>query len=333
MNFIDAVCMDEGEEAFHEYIEGRDSVPGMHIKTGSMETTYPGPRKRIEDLDSLPFPALDKVDLTRYNYYPRRSRPISSLMTSRGCPFGCIFCFQTLGRRWRKRSALSVVSEIEWQVKTLGVREIAVYDDNFSLDRARVLEICDLLMAKGLKVSLQFTNGLRAEHLDEEVLQALKRAGTWLVGVAPDTGTERVMELIEKKADLGQIQDVVRICRKLGIRTFAFFMLGFPGETREEIEKTIAFAKKLDTDMVQFARVLAYKGTKLFEMLDIRNHDHGREMGYFYESRENRALTEYVRRANRTFYLRPRKLLGLLRMHSMKDLVSLGWYSIMTRSI
>ncbi|HOI09189.1 MAG TPA: radical SAM protein [Myxococcota bacterium] len=332
LDCVDAACVDEGEASLLAFVRGETTIPGMHVKTPG-GVAYPGPRPPPEDLDALPFPALDKLDLSRYRYYPRRRRPTSSIMTSRGCPFGCAFCFRSTGSRWRKRSARNVVDEIAWQVQVLGVREIAVYDDNFSLDRARVLEICDQIVARGIRVHLQFTNGLRAENLDDEVLAALKRAGTWLIGVAPETGTERVMKLIGKKADLDRIREVVRGCRRVGIRTFAFFMIGFPGETDDEVAQTIAYARTLDTDMVQFARVIPFKGTRLFDQMDVRDHDHGREMGYFFETAANRALTGRVRRANRSFYLRPRKMLGLLRMHPPEDLLRLGWYSIITRSI
>lgn len=330
---IDAVCTGEGEEAFLEYVQGRESILGLHVKDSAGRFSYPGPRAPIEDLDALPFPALDKVDLTRYLYHPRRDSSNSSIMTSRGCPFRCTFCFRSLGTRWRKRSSRNVVDEIEWQVRVLGAREVAIYDDNFSLDRKRVLEICDLVTTRGIDVALQFTNGLRVENLDIKVLAALKRAGTWLIGVAPETGSARVMKLIGKSADFDQIRRTVRDCKQLGIRTFAFFMIGFPTETLAEVDETIAFAKELDTDMVQVARVIPYKGTSLFNVMDVRNYDHGREMGYFYEMAENRALTGRIRRANRTFYLRPRKILDLLQMHTFRDLLTLGWYSVITRSI
>lgn len=332
--FIDAVCLQEGEEALWEYVQCQSDISGMYVKSNDVDGyEFTGPREFKEDLDSLPFPALDKVDIRKYSYFPKRHTPISSIVTSRGCPYRCIFCCHSMGQKWRKRSADNVVTEIEWQVKSLGVREIAVYDDNFSLDRKRVIELCDLLVSRGVQVTLQFTNGLRVENLDEEVLTALRRAGTWFVGVAPETGSRRIMALIGKKADLGKIRYAVQLCRKLNIRTFAVFMIGFPGETTEEIEQTIAFARELDTDMVQFARVLAYKGTKLFEMVGPDRPDIGKEMGYFYETEENRAVSRHIRRAYRSFYLRPGKIVGLLRVHSLRDLFSLAWYSLVTRSL
>jgi radical SAM superfamily enzyme YgiQ (UPF0313 family) len=330
---VDAACVGEGEAALLDYVQSRPSIPGMLVKRGDGAVVHPGPRPPQEPLDALPFPALDKVDVTRYRYHPRRAHPISSVMTSRGCPFSCTFCFRSLGSRWRKRSARNVVEEIAWQVRALGVREIAIYDDNFSLDRERVLAICEGIVAAGIDVAIQFTNGLRIDNLDAEVLAALKRAGTWLIAVAPETGSTRVMEMAGKRTDLDRVRATVRECKRLGIRTFGFYMIGFPTETDDEVEQTIALARELDTDMVQFARVIPFKGTAMFDALGGRDHDHGREMGYFFEMAENRGLTARIRRANRGFYLRPRKLVGLLRMHTPADLVRLGWYAVITRSI
>ena len=175
---IDAVFACEGEEALFEYLTAPDrtKTKGVYVRAGS-QVTFAGPREPIRDLDRLPFPALDKVPIGRYNNYPKRRRPIASIMTSRGCPYGCIFCSHAMGRKWRAQSAARVVEEIRWLVTDLGVREICIYDDNFSLDRERAVAICDGIIDAKIQVALQFSNGLRADNLDRPLLEEVEGGG------------------------------------------------------------------------------------------------------------------------------------------------------------
>jgi radical SAM superfamily enzyme YgiQ (UPF0313 family) len=196
---VDAVFICEGEEALFEYItsDDRTIVKGIYLKSND-GYIHTGDRPWIASLDHLPYPALDKVDISQYRSVPSKKSPITSVMTSRGCPFKCIYCSNSMGAQWRPRSAENVVDEIRWYVEDLGVSEICVYDDNFSLDKSRVGRICDLIVDQDITVKIQFTNGLRADSLDEETLKKLKDAGTWLIGLAPETGNPEIMKKIRK---------------------------------------------------------------------------------------------------------------------------------------
>jgi anaerobic magnesium-protoporphyrin IX monomethyl ester cyclase len=343
---IDAIFACEGEEALYEYltIETKEDVKGIYIKDGS-DYIFTGERNWITDLDSLPFPAFHKVDIRKYNGIPKMKRPISSMMTSRGCPYSCIFCSHSMGRKWRARSPENVVSEIEWQVSEFGVKEICIYDDNFSLNKNRAEWICDLLIDNRVPVTLQFTNGLRVDNLDSCLLEKLRRAGTWLIGLAPETGNAKVIEKIKKGFNHSQVTEIRRECKRLGIKTFGFFMIGFPFETRSDIEDTIQFAKKLDCEMVEFNKVVPYAKTELLQMIveggNLINHPHAETQSY-HEGQitthkvgdlSSDDVKNLIRKAYREYYLRIRKMIDLVQAFSMQDLWALSTYAIRTRSI
>lgn len=343
---IEAVFVGEGEEALFEYLtsENKENVRGIYLKNGS-NYIFTGTREWIKDLDFLPFPALNKVDIKKYNSFPKRKTPISSIMTSRGCPYSCIFCSHSMGKKWRTRSASNVVREIKWQVSELGVKEICVFDDNFSLDKKRVEAICDQLIADKVSVTLQFTNGLRVDCLDANLLQKLRRAGTWLIGLAPETGNPEVMRKIKKGFDHSQVIKVREECKRLGIKTFGFFMIGFPFETRKEIEETIEFAKRLNCEIVEFNKVIPYVKTELYDL--IRDGDYLIEgscsnPGSYHEGTitthrvgdlEPEEVKNLIRKAYRKYYLRPKIMLNLLRTFTISDLLTLTTYAIRTRNI
>jgi anaerobic magnesium-protoporphyrin IX monomethyl ester cyclase len=343
---IDAIFTCEGEEALYEYLtaENRDNVKGIHLRNGS-DYEFTGERDWIKDLDSLPYPAFHKVDIRKYNGVPKMKHPISSMMTSRGCPYSCIFCSHAMGRKWRARSPENVVKEIEWQVSEFGVKEICIYDDNFSLNKKRAEAICDLLIGNRVPVTLQFTNGLRVDNLDSHLLEKLKLAGTWLIGLAPESGNARVMEKIKKGFTHAQVTEIRRECKRFGIKTFGFFMIGFPFETRSEIEDTIEFAKKLDCEMVEFNKVVPYAKTELFEMIvesgNLISHSHSETQSYH----EGRVTThkvgdltpdevkDLIRKAYREYYLRIQKMMDLVQSFSIRDLLVLSTYAFLTKNI
>ena len=131
--FIDGAVVGEGEYTLYEYIKNRKGVKGIYVKDEKEKIIFGGTRPPIKDMDSLPFPAFDKIDLGKYKVTFKKKKATSTIATSRGCPFGCIFCFHSLGSSFRARSAENVVKEIEWQIKNFGVEEICIQDDNISL--------------------------------------------------------------------------------------------------------------------------------------------------------------------------------------------------------
>lgn len=336
-DFIDTVIIGEGEETLYEYLTKKEpkEVKGLYFKDKNGQVVFTGDRDYIDDLDALPFPALDKIDIRKYGYIPKKAIPTSSIVTSRGCPYGCTFCFHSLGYKWRARSAENVVNEIEWQVKTLKVKEICILDDNFSLDRIRVEKICDLIIKRKINVHFQLATGIRVDTLDKELLLKLKEAGVYLVSIAPESANIETKKRIKKNFDPDKMKELVSFCKKLRLKTFAFFIIGFPWEGREEIEKTIKFAIELDTDFVKFTRFVLSPSIPIWHEIHdsemINNIDSSAEQSFFCGG--SIFVQKIMRTAYRKFYLRPQKVLRLLRITRLDDLLSLTKYAFNTRNI
>ncbi|MDP6458245.1 MAG: radical SAM protein [Candidatus Bathyarchaeota archaeon] len=173
------------------------------------------------------------------------------------------------GKKWRGRSPKNVISEIELLVNDYGVKHIAFLDDNMGLSKTRMHEICNIIIENKLYFEWSTPNGLRADTLDENLLIKMKKSGCVRIGVSPESGSQRVVnEVIGKKLDLQRVVDVVKICKKIGIKVDCFFIMGLEGETKKDIEKTIGFArrlKKLGASGLNMAVATPFRGTKLYE--------------------------------------------------------------------
>jgi anaerobic magnesium-protoporphyrin IX monomethyl ester cyclase len=237
-------------------------------------------RKRafIENLDTLPFPARHLLPMKLYNEAvienPLRgeiSKPWTIVTTTRGCPYNCVFCSVCIlwGRTWRARSPKNVIDEIEHVVKTYGIKQVDFYDENMTLDKKRMSDICDQIVERGLHIEWFTPNGVRADTLDEALLRKMKRAGCKKIRVAPESGVQRVVnDVIGKNLDLKKVEQAVVLCKKVGIKVGCFFVLGMIGETKAEIEETIKFAYKLrnlGADSLIFSIAMPLYGTSLYE--------------------------------------------------------------------
>jgi anaerobic magnesium-protoporphyrin IX monomethyl ester cyclase len=199
------------------------------------------------------------------------SKPWTIMITSRGCPYDCVFCTHhtVWGRKWRGRSPENVVDELEQVIKTYHVKQIDFLDDNMTLDRKRMENICDLIVKRGLRVEWFTPNGVRADTLDEKLLRKMKRSGCKKIRVAPESGVQRVVDqIIKKNLDLKSVERAVVLCKKVGIKVGCFFVIGLIGETKEEIEETINFAyklRRLGADSFIFSIATPVYGTRLYE--------------------------------------------------------------------
>ncbi len=247
-----------------------------YIKNG--ETIITPPRPAIQDLDSLPFPARHLLPMEEYfaavKEFPLRGeirKPWTMMITSRGCPHKCVFCsiHVVMGRQWRGRSPENVVDEIEQVVQTYRIKQIDFVDDNMTLDKKRVETICDLIVKKGLDIEWYTPNGVRADGLDENLLRKMKAAGCKKIRIAPESGVQRVVDqIIKKNLDLKKVENAVILSRKVGIKVGCFFIIGFIGETKEDIEATIKYAcklRRLGADSFYFSYAAPLYGTELYE--------------------------------------------------------------------
>ena len=281
---VDFVVMGEPENTIRELVDALEAkrrdfsrIDGLgFMKRG--KPTLTGPRAIIADLDSLPFPARHLLPMKLYNEAVKEnplrgeiSKPWTIVTTSRGCPYNCVFCsnFIVWGRTWRARTPGNVVDELEYLVKTYGVKQVDFYDENMTLDRKRMAEICDLIVERGLHLEWFTPNGLRADTLDETLLRKMKRAGCKKIRVAPESGVQRIVdEVIGKRLDLKAVERAVVLCRKVGVKVGCFFVLGLIGETKADIEETIRFAyklRRLGADSLIFSIAMPIYGTALYE--------------------------------------------------------------------
>lgn len=276
-------------------------------------------RPYIADLDTLPFPAYDLIpDMRIYSPPPFNYKrlPVANLMTSRGCPNACTFCENTtFGRQFRMRSAQSIVEEIEFLMTRHGAREISFVDDTFTVRRSRIYEIFDLARQRGLKFPWSCMS--RINTVDEDLLRFMRDNGCWYISFGIESADEEILRTIRKNITPAAVERVVEACRRLGIVTKGFFMIGHPRETVETIEKTIAFAKRIPLRHVVVTINTPMPGTEQYQ--------HAHEYGTLDESDWKRfnywkpvfvphGLTPEILLAKqqqfiREFYLRPRLLL------------------------
>lgn len=229
------------------------------------------PRLRyIENLDAMPYPAWDLIDIPRYRKFVRMSRYGNSnyvvLFTSRACPYQCLYCHKIFGKGFQARSPENVLAEIKMLHDTYGVREFEIVDDIFNCDLPRAKRIFDLIAESGMKIHFTLPNAFRGDHADEEFFAKARRAGAVFMSFAVETASPRLQKMIRKNIQLEKINRNIALARKEGIFCQGLFMLGFPSETREELRTTIDFAVRSQLHAAHFFMVNPYEGTELAEL-------------------------------------------------------------------
>jgi anaerobic magnesium-protoporphyrin IX monomethyl ester cyclase len=312
---VDFVVRGEGDFAINELLDAGSpaDVPGaVFMKEGRAERSKPRPL--IDNLDSLPFPAWELFDVRRYrmSHLTERRRPGGYIETSRGCPFGCIYCDKSIfGRRFRAKSPERVVAEIEVMLDKHGFREIHVVDDGFTTDLDRAKAICRLIISRGLKIGFNLFNGIRADRLDDELCGLMKRAGCWQVAFGVESGSDRVLESVSKGLAKDDIRRAVALCKKHGLETFGFFMIGFPEDTADTIRETITFAVELDMTISKYDIAVPLPGTQMHELLESKNLIKTRDWSRYIFHRTDTPLFEHPNLSweeiDRLYYLAYRK--------------------------
>ena len=326
-NSIDAVIFGEGESTLLE-IAGRLNdnldpfldVDGVIYKKGP-EIIKNRPREPIKNLDELPFPAFHLFpDLLLYHRRALRS-PAAPIMISRGCPFECIFCAKSVfGSEVRYRSAENVISEVDYLVGRFKVKQLDIVDDNFTIRRDRAKDILELLCKKPYRLVINLQSGLSASLIDEDILKLMKKAGVYRIAFGVESGNEDVRKIIRKKEHMADIANAMRLVKKAGIRTDAFFMIGLPGDTPLTMQDTINFAKELGPHTANFHMVVPFPGTEMYNMIKekgkfLKNTEDGIRTGYnypdaFYEIGElkKKDIERYYKKAYIEFYFRSKKI-------------------------
>ena len=216
----------------------------------------------IDDLDILPHPARDMTDVNLYYSALARTSPATTMMTSRGCPYRCIFCDRPhLGKKCRYRSPANVVDEIE-ECLSLGIREFLIYDDNFATNRDRVVAISEEILHRDLRVI--FDVRLRVTDLDDELAGMLRRAGCDRAHLRVESGDPEILKSLQKGITVDDARRAFETARHAKIRTLAYFLVGSPGETPDTVARSIKLAKELKPDYAHFSLLIPFPGTELY---------------------------------------------------------------------
>jgi anaerobic magnesium-protoporphyrin IX monomethyl ester cyclase len=252
---------------------GLENVPGL-VRRLDRTHYFRVPPQLVADLDATGFPSWDLLSPHTYPPAPQgtftRRLPVAPMIVTRGCPFECTFCGGNLiaGKRLRFRSAANVVDEMEYLRDRFGIREIHIEDDNFSLNGKLVRQICEEMLRRKLDLTWSCPNGLRIDSLDDRLIKLMDEAGCYSLALGIESGSQRVLDLMKKRLNLERVKLTIEMIRRnSSIRITGFFMLGFPGETLEEMKETIRFAQSLDLDKVNYGAFMPLPGTEAFNDL------------------------------------------------------------------
>jgi len=319
---IDYVGVGEGATIMYQLAEAlRDGTPVEDVRglVGRGFKNAPAPMLNLEDMG---WPSRDSVPIENY-FSIMAKRPFATMISSRGCPFQCSFCFkQAVDRKSIYRSAEDVVSEMEHLVRDYGVREIMFYDDVFTMKRKRVVEICELIKAKRLKVRWEAPT--RVDLVDDELMTHMASAGCIRLRFGIESGDPDILANMQKKTNLEEITRAVRSAKRAGIQTFGYFIVGWLDESSAQFARTVEFACSLPLDYASFYTATPLPGTKLHRdavaagkiapdyWLNYIRGDVQNRIGVLAENAEARSRLAYKR-----FYLRPRKVPTLAK-HMMR---------------
>jgi radical SAM superfamily enzyme YgiQ (UPF0313 family) len=327
---LDAIFRNEPEATAAEWVAElarngtRESVAGLTYREGGAIRRNPD-RPFLSDLDSLPDPAWHLFDLDVYRL-PLRGDRFLMVTPHRGCPYPCSYCTaQTYyGAKLRRRSVEKVRDEIRRNVEVHGVKELFFWSDTFTLDKRYVMSLMETIAPLGVS----WASNSRVDTIDEELAQAMRRAGCWMVSFGIESGDQDLLDVAGKGATVAEAERAVFVVKSAGIKAAGHFVLGLPGETRESLEKTLALANRLPLDFEQFYCAVPFPGSRLYQ--------EAQEKGWLSEKdfsryRQDEALLElpglsreevmaYRQAAYRRFYTRPRAAMSALSLLSPRNL-------------
>lgn len=302
-----------------------DGVPGLIWRKD--DRIIVNRREFVTDLDSLDFPAWE---LQRPDEYPRaphgafaKNFPTAPIIITRSCPFQCTFCAgkSISGNVLRKRSIDNAIAEIKYLHERFNVKEIHIEDECFTIHKSLVMEFCDKLIKSKTGVTWGLPSGIRLDSIDRDLLKTMEAAGCYSVAVGIEFGSQRILNLAKKSLTLELIREKVALLNETKIKTTGFFMLGFPGETKKEIQSTIDLALELDLDRAQFNNFMPLPGSELWDDLEKKGLLSNVDFDKFFvhnvacvpEGMKESDMKTFQRKAYISFYLRPKIIMKLLK--------------------
>jgi anaerobic magnesium-protoporphyrin IX monomethyl ester cyclase len=330
----DAAVPGEGELIFEQVIRARfdggglGQVPGLIWRSpDGQPITNPGSVPLIEDLDSLPFPAYDLIDVRKYwklqSLAPIGSRRYISLLSSRGCPYQCMWCHEVFGKRFRRHSPERIVEEVDHCLRTWGPNEVEFLDDCFNLDADRVIRFCELAQKRNLRFKIGFPNALRTDILTQEVIDAMTDTGMYYSAFALETASPRLQHYTGKRLNIPRFLSGVEMAVKKGVFSNGLAMLGFPTETEAEIRQTIDVMTNSKLHVASFFTVTPFPKTRLYDEVMAKYPEKLAHIQYNDASYAGLRINcsdvpdavffGLQRKANLRFFLRPSRMYRILR--------------------
>ena len=333
---IDIIVRGEPEFTVAEIARGDElhHIQGITYRDGS--TIHVNlPRPDLENLDRLHFPARHLLNNDLYRM-PDNGRRMGIVLTSKGCPYDCIFCLvgKVYGKKVIFRSPASLAAEIEQCVKEYDIHDFWFRSDTFTMNKRWVLDVCRLMIEKHFPI--RWATNSRVDTIDDERLDWMKKAGCFAIGFGIESGSQEILNRVKKGITLDQCHHAVRLCKEKGILTYLFYMIGLPWDSRETIRQTVAFAKELDGDISNFSIAYPFTDSELYRIaLDNGLIKSGQEIRGDYS--KPAIPTLYLTRAevarlekwaNRALLLRPRYIARTLArqrsLTSLKNYISAG---------
>lgn len=274
----DLVVIGEGEQTLLEIAQAVSQpdlsarffdLPGLAFLLQNGELFKTASREKIRDIDELPFPNRAKIDLQQYldAWKNAHGHSTISLSTQRGCPYTCRWCSTAVyGQSYRRRSPKNVVDEMAFLQKNYDFDQIWFVDDVFTVSHKWLREFNTELKARGVRISFECIT--RADRLTDEMLDILKESGCFRVWIGAESGSQRIIDAMDRRVDVGQVRDMIRSARRAGIASGTFIMLGYPGETEDDIRQTVQHLKAANPDIFTITVAYPIKGTGLYEEVE-----------------------------------------------------------------
>jgi len=338
---LDFVVLGEGEGTIRTLLKvindgaSLDTVPGLAYRTPEREIQiHEGASESggeyLEEIGSLPWPARDLLPMDIYNKINvpmggiNKNTPWTSINSSRGCPARCTFCSATRfwGNRYRTRTAEDVLDELEHLVNDYGIREVKWFDDNLLADPERAKAIFQGMIDRKLNLTWNTPNGISVWYLDEEMVKLMKESGCYEATLAIESGDEDVLrKIVQKPMHLEDAVNAARLFRKYKINTSGFFIIGFPGETKEQIKRTLDFASRINLDRIQAFVANPLPGTQVFEWCMEKGYideDYCFEEADYFQGRfsTEEFTAEWLEKTRNQWYIRYN--IGLMFRHPLK---------------
>ena len=331
----DYVICGEGEIPLLKLITNHfvnDHIPGVYSRENLFcEGNGIQKAEIVENLDEISFPDWEQLDPRHYPRAPHgaivKNFPIGVLTTTRGCPYACTFCAtpKLYDRRLRSRSPENVIQEIKYLINYFSVKEIHFEDDNLTLNRKHIENICHLLMENNLKISWACPNGIRADEVDESLIKLMKKSGCYYFAYGIESADQEILQNVKKMETIEQIVTSIELAHRAGISCQGFFIFGLPGETRETIEKTINFRRGLNCLGHSFSFSMCYQAPNYGIYLQGKftpnwKKDSYKEPEWLPESLSKKEIMEAQAKAFRQFYFRPAVFFRLLKSIRLRQI-------------